>query len=84
MEPEQLIGFRAAQGACAALVIPQTIGLIKAMFTGNTMNRALSMIGPVMGLAAVLGPVLGGTLTAADVFGSSWRSVFLVNVPPGW
>nr|WP_244330089.1 MFS transporter [Streptomyces platensis] len=34
-----------------------------------------------MGLAAVCGPVLGGVMTHADLFGSSWRAVFLVNIP---
>ena len=76
-----LIGFRAVQGAAAAAVIPQTIGLIKAMFAGKELPKALGTIGPVMGLAAVCGPVLGGVLTHADLFGSSWRPVFLVNVP---
>ncbi|MET9784849.1 MFS transporter [Streptomyces canus] len=76
-----LIAFRAVQGAAAALIVPQTIGLIKAMFAGPEMSRALGSIGPVMGLAAVCGPVLGGVLTHADLFGSSWRAVFLVNVP---
>ncbi|MEV7027101.1 MFS transporter, partial [Kitasatospora sp. NPDC093558] len=76
-----LIAFRAVQGAAAALIVPQTIGLIKAMFRGDDTARALGSIGPVMGLAAVCGPVLGGVLTHADLFGSSWRAVFLVNVP---
>ncbi|MGW7552752.1 MFS transporter, partial [Streptomyces rimosus] len=76
-----LIAFRVVQGAAAALVIPQTIGLIKAMFAGAELARALGAIGPVMGLAAVCGPVLGGFLTHADLFGSSWRAAFLVNVP---
>ena len=76
-----LIAFRALQGGAAAVIIPQTIGLIKAMFTGPEMARALGSIGPVMGLAAVCGPVLGGVLTHADLFGSSWRAAFLVNVP---
>ncbi|HEY2206978.1 MAG TPA: MFS transporter [Pseudonocardia sp.] len=76
-----LIAFRAVQGGAAALVVPQTIGLIRAMFAGAELPRALGCIGPVMGLAAVLGPVLGGVLTHADLFGSSWHAVFLVNVP---
>lgn len=76
-----LIAFRAIQGAAAAAIIPQTIGLIKTMFVGPEVSRALGSIGPVMGLAAVGGPVLGGVLTHADLFGSSWRAVFLVNVP---
>ncbi|MGJ5752626.1 putative MFS family arabinose efflux permease [Streptomyces puniciscabiei] len=79
--PGLLIAFRAVQGAAAALIIPQTIGLIKAMFSGEETAKALGSIGPVMGLAAVCGPVLGGVLTHADLFGSSWRSAFLVNVP---
>ncbi|MEU9406994.1 MFS transporter [Streptomyces sp. NPDC048281] len=78
-----LIAFRAVQGAAAAVVIPQTIGLIKAMFEGDELSRAMGSIGPVMGLAAVCGPVLGGVLTHADLFGLSWRAAFLVNVPVG-
>ncbi|MER7180947.1 MFS transporter [Streptomyces hyaluromycini] len=78
-----LIAFRAVQGAAAAVIIPQTIGLIKVMFEGDELSRALGSIGPVMGLAAVCGPVLGGVLTHADLFGSSWRAAFLVNVPVG-
>jgi EmrB/QacA subfamily drug resistance transporter len=76
-----LIGFRVVQGAAAAVIIPQTFGLIRAMFAGAERARALGSIGPVMGLAAICGPVLGGVLTHADLFGSSWRAVFLVNVP---
>ncbi|MGV9346664.1 MFS transporter [Streptomyces spiralis] len=76
-----LIAFRAVQGAAAALIIPQTIGLIRTMFSGAEMSKALGSIGPVMGLSAVCGPVLGGLITHADLFGSSWRAVFLVNVP---
>ncbi|WP_214414130.1 MFS transporter [Sphaerisporangium fuscum] len=78
-----LIAARAVQGAASALVIPQTFGLIRRMFDGSELSRALGTIGPVMGLAAVCGPALGGLLTHADLFGSSWRSVFLVNVPLG-
>ncbi|WP_370412179.1 MFS transporter [Streptomyces fradiae] len=76
-----LIGLRAAQGLAAALIIPQTFGLIRAMFDGDELPRALGAIGPVMGLSAVLGPVLGGILTHADLLGTSWRAVFLVNLP---
>jgi MFS family permease len=74
-----LIGARAVQGAAAALVIPQTIGLIRALFDGAELARALGTIGPVMGLSAVTGPLLGGLLTQAE----SWRAAFLVNVPLG-
>lgn len=76
-----LIALRAVQGAAAAVIIPQTIGLIRAMFGPAELPTALGTIGPVMGLAAVCGPVLGGLLTGADLFGSTWRAVFLVNIP---
>ncbi len=74
-----LIAARAVQGAAAALVVPQTVGLIRAMYEGDGLARAMGSIGPVMGLAAVCGPVLGGVLTHAG----SWRAAFLVNVPLG-
>ena len=81
--PSVLITARALQGAAAALVIPQTIGLIRAMFDASELPKALGSIGPVMGLAGICGPLLGGVLTHADLFGSSWRSVFAVNLPLG-
>ncbi|MEV6827370.1 MFS transporter [Amycolatopsis sp. NPDC051102] len=74
-----LIGARAVQGAAAALIIPQTIGLIRALFDGDERAKALGTIGPVMGLSAVTGPLVGGLLTQSV----SWRAAFLVNVPLG-
>ena len=41
------------------------------------------MFGPVIGLSAVLGPILGGALIAANAFGTGWRLIFFVNVPLG-
>ncbi|WP_405622894.1 MFS transporter [Streptomyces sp. NBC_00076] len=76
-----LITLRAVQGAAAAAIIPQTFGLIRPMFTGPELSKALGMIGPVMGLSAVAGPALGGILTHADLLGTSWHAVFLVNLP---
>ena len=76
---EVLLAARVVQGASAALVIPQTFGLIRAMFTGDETAKALGTIGPVMALSALCGPVIGGLLTDA----AGWRAVFLVNVPVG-
>ncbi|WHT16214.1 MFS transporter [Crossiella sp. CA-258035] len=78
-----LLAARAVQGASAAVIIPQTFGLIRAMFTGAEVAKALGTIGPVMALSALCGPVAGGLLTEADLFGLGWRPVFLVNVPLG-
>ncbi|HEX8868569.1 MAG TPA: MFS transporter [Lentzea sp.] len=74
-----LLTARAVQGASAAMIIPQTFGLIRAMFAGDEVAKALGTIGPVMALSALCGPVLGGLLT--ESFG--WQSVFLLNVPLG-
>ena len=74
-----LLAARIVQGASAALVIPQTFGLIRAMFTGDETAKALGTIGPVMALSALCGPVVGGLIT--DAVG--WRAVFLANVPVG-
>ena len=79
--PGLLIASRVVQGAAAAAIIPQTFGLIRAMFVGAELSRALGCIGPVMGLAAICGPVLGAAVTQADPAGLSWRAAFLINVP---
>lgn len=76
-----LIASRVVQGAAAAAVIPQTFGLIRAMFVGAELSTALGSIGPVMGMAAICGPVLGAAITHADLAGLSWRAAFLINVP---
>ncbi|WP_142107266.1 MFS transporter [Pseudonocardia cypriaca] len=76
-----LIGWRAVQGAAAAFVIPQTFGLVKAMFEGRELAKALGSIGPVMGLAAICGPALGALVVDADLLGWSWRAAFLINIP---
>ena len=39
------------------------------------------MYGAVGGLAASLGLIAGGALTSANLFGTGWRMIFLVNVP---
>lgn len=76
-----LITSRLVQGAAAAAIVPQTFGLIRAMFVGAEMSRALGCIGPVMGLAAICGPIVGAAVTQADLVGLSWRAAFLINVP---
>ncbi|HEV3128992.1 MAG TPA: MFS transporter, partial [Solirubrobacteraceae bacterium] len=73
-----LIGFRVVQAAGAALLTPTSLGLILASFPPERRNGAVRTWTAVGGLAATLGPVVGGLLVAA-----SWRWVFLVNVPVG-
>ncbi|MFI1655294.1 MFS transporter [Streptomyces sp. NPDC020472] len=79
----QLIAFRLAQGAGSALMIPQVLSLIQRNFTGERRVRALSAYSAVLATGAAAGQVVGGVLVSADLFGTGWRPVFLVNVPLG-
>ncbi|MER6995035.1 MFS transporter [Streptomyces sp. NPDC000410] len=81
--PEQLIAFRLVQGVGAALMIPQVLSLIQRNFTGERRVRALGAYSAVLATGAAAGQVAGGVLVSADLFGASWRPVFLVNVPIG-
>ncbi|MFF3154638.1 MFS transporter [Streptomyces sp. NPDC057910] len=76
-----LVGARVAQGAAAALMMPQVLATIQATTQGPRRAKAMSLYGATAGLSMVAGQILGGVLVAADVAGSGWRSVFLVNVP---
>jgi EmrB/QacA subfamily drug resistance transporter len=81
--PQTLIAARAVQGAIAAIMVPQGFGLTRELFGDEGQQRAFAVFGPVMGLAAVLGPLLGGGLVDLNVAGLGWRAIFLVNVPVG-
>jgi MFS family permease len=79
-----LIALRFIQGVGAATMIPQVLSLIQRSYTApGPRARAMSLYATVISGGAVLGQVLGGLLVSADLFGSSWRPVFLVNVPVG-
>ena len=73
-----LVAFRLLQAAGAALLTPTSLGLVLASFEPERRHGAVRAWTAIGGLAAALGPVVGGLLVAA-----SWRWVFLVNVPIG-
>ncbi|WP_324617604.1 MFS transporter [Streptomyces sp. NRRL F-5053] len=76
-----LIAARLAQGAASALLFPQILASIQATTEGARRARAVGLFGSVSGLSIVLGQILGGVLVAADLGGTGWRAIFLVNVP---
>jgi EmrB/QacA subfamily drug resistance transporter len=78
-----LIGARVVQGATAALLIPQVLATFHHTLEGERKARALALYGATSGIAAVVGQIVGGLLVSADIAGSSWRPIFLVNVPVG-
>ena len=78
-----LVALRFVQGAGAAAMIPQVLSLIQRSYTGTARARAMRLYAAVIAGGAVAGQILGGLLVTADLFGSTWRSVFLINVPIG-
>ncbi|MFD8174352.1 MFS transporter [Streptomyces sp. NPDC059709] len=76
-----LVAARVAQGASAAAMLPQVLATIQATTTGPRRAKAMGLYGATAGLSMVAGQILGGVLVAADIAGTGWRSVFLVNVP---
>ncbi|WP_369389922.1 MFS transporter [Streptomyces sp. CG1] len=81
--PDMLIVTRILQGLMASLMVPQVLSIMQVTFAPQEMGRAFGMFGAVSGIGAVSGPVLGALLTEGDVFGLSWRPIFLVNIPVG-
>ncbi len=79
--PWTLIAGRALQGVTAAIMAPQALASIQAIFPEAEKPRALSLYGAVFGLAAVVGQALGGVLISLNLLNLGWRTIFLVNLP---
>ena len=77
--PAELIATRAVQGLGAALMGPQTMALIVAVFPPERRGAAMGVWGSVAGVATISGPTLGGLLVSA----AGWRWIFFVNLPVG-
>jgi EmrB/QacA subfamily drug resistance transporter len=75
----QLIAFRALQGLGAGGLIPLAQATVADLFSPRERGRYQGYVTSMWGLAAVAGPLVGGTLI--DVV--SWRWIFLVNLPLG-
>ena len=78
-----LVGFRLLQGAGSAAMVPQVLSLIQRTFEGQARLKAMSIYTAVISGGAVVGQVLGGVIINANLFHSTWRLCFLVNVPVG-
>lgn len=79
----ELIAARLAQGATAALMVPQVLATLHLLFADAARARAFGIYGIVLGLAGAAGFLLGGMLVTLDLAGLGWRAVFFVNVPFG-
>lgn len=80
---EFLIGARVIQGLAGAMMTPQVLAIATVTFPPHERGQAFSLFGLSAGLASVCGPILGGVLISANVFGLDWQPIFLVNIPIG-
>ena len=74
-----LIAARALQGIGGAMILPSSLSVINAVFTGKSRAVAFAVWGGTIGGMAALGPLVGGWLTT----NASWHWAFLINVPIG-
>ncbi|MEV1026379.1 DHA2 family efflux MFS transporter permease subunit [Streptomyces sp. NPDC050264] len=76
---ELVIAFRAAQGFFGALLMPNTLGLLRAVFPPRKFGMAVGIWAMVSSVSTALGPIVGGLL----VEHVNWESVFYINAPVG-
>src|SRR6266852_4198698 len=74
---ELLVLFRILQGVAGAMLVPGSLALLTANFSGEEQGRAFGTWAGASGATTILGPVLGGFLV--DTI--SWRAAFFINVP---
>ncbi|MEV6208488.1 MFS transporter [Kitasatospora sp. NPDC051914] len=74
---EVLIAARALQGIGGALLTPGSLAMLQAVFHPDDRGAAVGAWSGLGGVAAAVGPFLGGWL----VDGPGWRWIFLLNVP---
>ena len=72
-----LLFARAIQGVGAAILMPNSLAILGASFTGEARGRAIGVWASMGAVFGAIGPVLGGWLI--DTIG--WRSIFLLNLP---
>jgi EmrB/QacA subfamily drug resistance transporter len=80
---EWLVMMRVLQGAAGALMAPQVLSTIQATSIGEQRGRALGIFSATIALASLAGQVIGGVIITANLLGTEWRPIFLVNVPIG-
>lgn len=78
-----LVLARLVQGAMAALMVPQVMSMMQIMYKPSERTQVMGLFGMLAGLAASLGPIVGGFLIEANFFGWDWRPIFLINLPVG-
>jgi EmrB/QacA subfamily drug resistance transporter len=76
---EGVIAFRALQGLFGAMLMPNTLALLRAVFPPKKFGMAVGIWAMISSVATALGPIVGGLL----VQHVNWESVFYINAPIG-
>jgi EmrB/QacA subfamily drug resistance transporter len=74
---EFLVASRILQGAAGAILVPGSLALLTATFSGESQGRAFGVWAAASAAATIVGPFIGGVFVDA----LSWRAAFLINVP---
>ncbi|HEU5378274.1 MAG TPA: MFS transporter [Ktedonobacteraceae bacterium] len=74
---ETLVLFRAIQGIGAAMLQANAAALITTLVAPERRGKAIGILGVMIGLGPVLGPVAGGLLLSF----LGWRWIFWINIP---
>jgi EmrB/QacA subfamily drug resistance transporter len=74
---EWLVVFRVLEGAAGAFLVPGSLALITAAFSGEEQGRAFGVWSGASAGITILGPFVGGLLVDTV----SWRAIFMLNVP---
>lgn len=72
-----LVAARALQGVGGALLTPGSLAILQSSFRAEDRSRAIGAWSGLSGIAAALGPFLGGWVVQV----ASWRWIFLINLP---
>jgi EmrB/QacA subfamily drug resistance transporter len=78
-----LVLARILQGIGSGLMFPQVLAVIQVTIPPRDRGKAFGIFGATIGIATILGPLIGGVLISANLFGTDWRMIFLVNIPIG-
>ena len=74
-----LLAGRLVQGACGALMTPQTLQVIQRRFDGDARAKAVGLYSLILSVGVLVGQLVGGVIVTT----AGWRWALLINVPAG-